>query len=71
MVELSKISAGIVEKKIEDVDVNLVIKQSCEQLKKLTEIEDVEIIIRSLNYSFFYLKDTNQARKVLDWGCLL
>jgi len=34
MVELSKISAGIIDQKIEEVNVNLVIKETSEQFKK-------------------------------------
>lgn len=65
MVELSKISAGIIEQKIEEVDVNLVIKESCEQLKKLAEIEDVEIIIKSLN-SPKIKTDLNSFRRIIN-----
>jgi len=65
MVELSKISAGIIEQKIEEVDVNLVIEETHEQLKKIAEAENVEIIIKNLNFPKIQT-DLNSFRRIIN-----
>lgn len=65
MVELSKISAGIIEQKREEVNVNLVIKETCEQLKKVAEVENVEIIIKNLNFPKIET-DLNSFKRIIN-----